>query len=141
MEKMKHYQGAAMRLLKALLAAYIVTGGLLLLLALLLYKLRLSESVINLSITAIYLIACFLAGFLMGKMMKTRKYLWGAAGGLLYFTLLALISLAAPSGQREASSFITTLLLCTAGGTLGGHALINIELHPRQENRILLSEP
>ena len=49
MEKMKHYQGAAMRLLKALLAAYIVTGGLLLLLALLLYKLRLSESVINLS--------------------------------------------------------------------------------------------
>ncbi len=82
MEKMKHYQGAAMRLLKALLAAYIVTGGLLLLLALLLYKLRLSESVINLSITAIYLIACFLAGFLMGKMMKTRKYLWGAAGGL-----------------------------------------------------------
>ena len=120
MEKMKHYQGAAMRLLKALLAAYIVTGGLLLLLALLLYKLRLSESVINLSITAIYLIACFLAGFLMGKMMKTRKYLWGAAGGLLYFTLLALISLAARQGSVEASSFITTLLLCTAGGTLGG---------------------
>ena len=115
MEKMKHYQGAAMRLLKALLAAYIVTGGLLLLLALLLYKLRLSESVINLSITAIYLIACFLAGFLMGKMMKTRKYLWGAAGGLLYFTLLALISLAARQGSAEASSFITTLLLCTAG--------------------------
>ena len=120
MEKMKHYQGAAMRLLKALLAAYIATGGLLLLLALLLYKLRLSESVINLSITAIYLIACFLAGFLMGKMMKTRKYLWGAAGGLLYFTLLALISLAARQGSTEASSFITTLLLCTAGGTLGG---------------------
>ena len=120
MEKMKHYQGAAMRLLKALLAAYIVTGGLLLLLALLLYKLRLSESVINLSITAIYLIACFLTGFLMGKMMKTRKYLWGAAGGLLYFTLLALISLAARQGSAEASSFITTLLLCTAGGTLGG---------------------
>ncbi len=121
MEKMKHYQGAAMRLLKALLAAYIVTGGLLLLLALLLYKLRLSESVINLSITAIYLIACFLTGFLMGKMMKTRKYLWGAAGGLLYFALLALISLAAHQGfGAEPSGLVTTLLLCTAGGTLGG---------------------
>ena len=121
MEKMKHYQGAAMRLLKALLAAYIVTGGLLLLLALLLYKLRLSESVINLSITAIYLIACFLAGFLMGKMMKTRKYLWGTVFGLLYFTLLTLISLAAGQGFSGTSShFVTTLLLCTAGGTLGG---------------------
>ena len=120
MDKMKHYQGAALRLLKALLAAYIVTGLLLLLLALLLYKLRLSEAVINLGITAIYLLACFLTGFFLGKMMKTRKYLWGAAGGLLYFTLLALISLAARQGSAEASSFITTLLLCTAGGTLGG---------------------
>ena len=67
MDKMKHYQGAALRLLKALLAAYIVTGLLLLLLALLLYKLRLSEAVINLGITAIYLLACFLTGFLLGK--------------------------------------------------------------------------
>ena len=120
MEKMKHYQGAAMRLLKALLAAYIVTGGPRLLLALLPLKLAPARSVITLSITAIYLIACFLAGFLMGKMMKTRKFLWGAAGGLLYFTLLALISLAARRGSAEAPSFITTLLLCTAGGTLGG---------------------
>lgn len=121
MEKMKHYQGAAMRLLKALLAAYIVTGALLLVLALLLYKLRLSESVINLSITAIYLIACFLTGFLMGKMMRTRKYLWGAAGGLLYFALLALISLAAHQGfSGDSSGFVTTLMLCIGGGTLGG---------------------
>ena len=36
------------------------------------------------------------------------------------FKLLALISLAARQGSAEASSFITTLLLCTAGGTLGG---------------------
>lgn len=121
MDKMKHYQGAAMRLLKALLAAYIATGALLLVLALLLYKLRLTEAVINLSITAIYLLACFLTGFLMGKMMKTRKYLWGAAGGLLYFALLALISLAARQEfSGEASGFVTTLLLCVAGGTLGG---------------------
>ena len=138
MEKMKHYQGAAMRLLKALLAAYIVTGGLLLLLALLLYKLRLSESVINLSITAIYLIACFLAGFLMGKMMKTRKYLWGAAGGLLYFTLLALISLAAR--QRRSLQLHHHPAPLHRRRHARRHALINIELHPRQENRILLSE-
>ena len=117
MDKMKHYQGAALRLLKALLAAYIVTGLLLLLLALLLYKLRLSEAVINLGITAIYLLACFL----LGKMMKTRKYLWGAAGGLLYFALLALISLAARQGfSGTPSSLLTTLLLCMAGGCFGG---------------------
>ena len=57
MEKGKACQDAAVRLIKSLLAAYIVTGLLLLLLALLLYKLQLSESVVNIGIIAIYVAA------------------------------------------------------------------------------------
>lgn len=121
MEKGKACQDAAVRLIKSLLAAYIVTGLLLLLLALLLYKLQLSESVVNIGIIAIYVAACFLGGFLEGKMMKTRKFLWGGAFGLLYFTVLAVISLAVGQGFSGSSShFVTTLILCMAGGTLGG---------------------
>lgn len=121
MEKGKACQDAAVRLIKSLLAAYIVTGLLLLLLALLLYKLQLSESVVNIGIIAIYVAACFLGGFLEGKMMKTRKFLWGGAFGLLYFTVLAIISLAVGQGFSGSSShFVTTLILCMAGGTLGG---------------------
>ena len=121
MEKGKACQDAAVRLIKSLLAAYIVTGLLLLLLALLLYKLQLSESVVNIGIIAIYVAACFLGGFLEGKMMKTRKFLWGGAFGLLYFAVLAVISLAVGQGFSGSSShFVTTLLLCMAGGTLGG---------------------
>ena len=51
--------------------------------------------------------------------MEKMKHYQGAAMRLLK-ALLALISLAARQGSAEASSFITTLLLCTAGGTLGG---------------------
>lgn len=121
MEKGKACQDAAVRLIKSLLAAYIVTGLLLLLLALLLYKLQLSESVVNIGIVAIYVAACFLGGFLEGKMMKTRKFLWGGAFGLLYFAVLAIISLAVGQGFSGSSShFVTTLILCMAGGTLGG---------------------
>ena len=121
MEKGKACQDAAVRLIKSLLAAYIVTGLLLLLLALLLYKLQLSESVVNIGIIAIYVAACFLGGFLEGKMMKTRKFLWGGAFGLLYFAVLAIISLAVGQGFSGSSShFVTTLILCIAGGTLGG---------------------
>ena len=94
MEKGKAYQDAAVRMIKALLASYIVTGLLLLVLALLLYKLRLSESAVNVGIIAVYVVSCFLGGFLEGKMMKTRKFLWGSVCGLLYFTILAVISLA-----------------------------------------------
>ena len=121
MEKGKACQDAAVRLIKSLLAAYIVTGLLLLLLALLLYKLQLSESVVNIGIIAIYVAACFLGGFLEGKMMKTRKFLWGGAFGLLYFAVLAIISLAVGQGFSGSSShFVTPLILCMAGGTLGG---------------------
>lgn len=121
MEKGKAYQDAAVRTIKALLASYIVTGLLLLVLALLLYKLRLSESAVNVGIIAVYVVSCFLGGFLEGKMMKTRKFLWGSVCGLLYFTILAVISLAVNQSFSGGSShFVTTLALCLAGGTLGG---------------------
>ena len=98
MEKRKAYQDSVIRMIKSLLAAYIITGALLLILALLLYKLQLSESAVNVGIIAVYVIACFLSGFLEGKMMKTRKFLWGGVSGLLYFVILAVISLAAGQG-------------------------------------------
>ena len=108
-------------MIKSLLAAYIIAGVLLLILALLLYKLRLSESAVNVGVIAVYVISCFVGGFLEGKMMKNRRFLWGSLLGLLYFIILAVISLAVSQGLSGSSShFITVLILCTAGGTLGG---------------------
>ncbi len=121
MDKGKSYQGVVIRMLKSLLSAYIITGILLLFLALLLYKFQLPESGVNIGIIIIYVISGFLGGFLEGKMMKARKFLWGAAAGLLYFAILTVISLAVNQGFTGGSShFVTTLILCTAGGTLGG---------------------
>ena len=84
MEKGKSYQNMAIRMLKSLLSAYIITGILLLFLALLLYKFQLSEPKVNIGIIIVYVISSFLGGFLEGKMMKARKFLWGAAAGLLF---------------------------------------------------------
>ena len=121
MDKGKYYQGIAVRMLKSLLSAYVITGILLLLLALLLYKFQLSESKVNIGVIIIYVISSFLSGFLEGKMMKTRKFLWGAAAGLLSFAILSVISLAVNQSFADGSShFVTTLILCIAGGTLGG---------------------
>ncbi|MBO5283773.1 MAG: TIGR04086 family membrane protein [Lachnospiraceae bacterium] len=108
-------------LLKSLLFSYILTGGLLLLLALLLYKAGLSRKVVSVCIIVIYVLATFLAGFITGKRLKNRKFLWGALMGAAYFLVLVMISLAV-NRQLGAltNSFLTTLVLCSGGGMLGG---------------------
>lgn len=121
MDKGRNISTYILRMLKALLTAYVLTGGLLLLVAFLLYQFQLSRSIVNICIIAIYILSCFLAGFLEGKMMGTRKFLWGAAAGFLYFVLLTIISFAVNQGfDNSSSNFVTTLLLCIAGGMLGG---------------------
>ena len=84
----KALERRAVWLLKSLLCAYIVTGILLVILALLLYKAGLSEEMVNAGILLIYVISTFSGGFIMGKLTGNRKFLWGLAAGTLYFVLL-----------------------------------------------------
>ena len=108
-------------ILKALLVSYIMTGGFLLLLSLLLYKFSLSESIVSISIIAIYVIASFVAGSLMGSKVENRRFLWGLLMGILYFLVLTVVSLVVNHSLKDvATNFFTVLVLCAAGGMLGG---------------------
>lgn len=108
-------------LLKCLLLSYILSAVLLLLLAFALYKLGLSAGTVSIAISAIYVIATFAAGFIAGKKLQTRKFIWGMLLGALYFLILVIISLLVNQSVGElGNSFFTTLVLCAAGGTLGG---------------------
>lgn len=108
-------------LLKTLLFSYILTGALLVVLAFLLYKVRLTEKIVSIIIIVIYVAATFFAGFVAGKKLGSRKFLWGLLMGSAYFIVLAAISMVVgkPFGQLGDST-ATTLVLCTAGGMLGG---------------------
>lgn len=63
-------------ILKCLLISYLITTGLLLLLALMLYRFGLSEKVVSICIIAIYILVTFLAGFLARKREGTRKLIY-----------------------------------------------------------------
>lgn len=113
--------GRALLLLGLLVFAYVLTGLLLLGLAYLLYKFRLDEKIVNISVIVIYVLVNFLTGFIAGKRLKVKKFLWGFVLGSAYFLILALVSFVA--GRQEAvigSHLITTYLLCAGGGMLGG---------------------
>lgn len=107
--------------LKALLAAYIATAVLLFVLAGLLYKLELDEKAVSAGIIAIYIVATLLGGIVIGKMARTRRFLWGLGLGVGYFVLLLLITLGVyRTIDTTGVSMITTLLLCAGGGMIGG---------------------
>ncbi|MBR5509542.1 MAG: TIGR04086 family membrane protein, partial [Lachnospiraceae bacterium] len=115
------HTASVIRVMKALLVSYLITGLLLLLMAGLMYRFQMDEGKIQIGMIVTYLLSCFIGGFLTGKMMKSRQFLWGAVMGLLYFLIMLLVSLAVNRElQANSSGFITSFLLCIGGGTLGG---------------------
>lgn len=108
-------------ILKCLLIIYVVTAIMLLVLAFLLYKFSLPQKVIGAGIILIYVVCSFLGGFLAGKKIKIKKYLWGLCVGIGYFLLLIILSLILNGGfQNLSDNFFLTLILCGSGGMLGG---------------------
>ena len=69
-------------LLKSLLCAYVVTGILLFILTLLLYKLDLDEGKVTAGIVGIYILSTFAGGFMIGKLAGVRKFIWGMLAGV-----------------------------------------------------------
>lgn len=117
----KRVRVSVLTILKILLAMYLLTGALLLILSAMLYKMQLSESVVSVGIVLIYVLSGFLGGFLSGKVMKTRRFFWGMIMGAAYFLILILGSILFQKGiNMEITRFFTTLILCTASGMIGG---------------------
>ena len=110
-----------MSLVKGLIAAYLITGVLLLLLAFLLFRLDLDEGQVTIGILAIYVLSCFIGGFLAGKWSGSQKFLWGMGLGLAYFLLLTAVSALTDPGLAEGwKGILTSFIMCMGSGMLGG---------------------
>ncbi len=116
----KRVDGVSM-ILKALFVAYSMTGICLLLLALLLYRFQWSEDMVSIGIIVIYIVVTFLTGFFIGKKCGEKKFLWGLLSGIAYFVILVVISLIINHNiGMEVGHTITTFLICSGSGMLGG---------------------
>lgn len=108
-------------LLKVLMAAYLVTGALLLIMSGLLYKFQISERAVEIGIIIVYIISSLLAGIFYSKGAQNRRFLWGMAAGAVYFLVICVISVVVEKDFEPLSnSCITTMLICLGSGMLGG---------------------
>ncbi len=110
-----------MWILKSLLASYIVTAILLLGLTFVLYKFEIGENVVAAGIVAIYVLSTLVGGLFIGKIVQTRRFIWGIGLGMFYFLLLLLITLGVYRNiDTSAVELVTTGILCVGGGMIGG---------------------
>ena len=107
--------------IKSLLASYIVTGILLLVLTFFMYKFVLNEKIVSAAIVGIYVVSTLIGGMIIGKLTKSKRYLWGMVLGIIYFVLLLLITLGVyRTLNGDSVSIVTSLILCAGGGMTGG---------------------
>ena len=111
----------AWRMIRTLIFTYLVSGVLLTALAFALYKFRLPESQITLGISGVYILSCFAGGFMAGKAMRSRKFLWGLLTGILYFAFLLLMSFFQDrTVTADAVRLGTVFAMCSLSALAGG---------------------
>ena len=121
MERQARTESMIIPVMVILVTMYIITGILLMLLAFLMYRMDLGEPVVNGAIIAIYIIAGFFGGFLIGKKTKVKKYLWGLLMGVLYYGVLLAVGLILHQGlDAEPVHLLSTMVLCLFSATAGG---------------------
>lgn len=108
-------------LVKAVLVSFIVSAILLLITSALMLNTNLSASAVSVLVIITYIISNFLSGFIMGKGMEQKKYIWGLISGLSYFVIIFIVSfLFMGVKDLNIATTIRTLLICAASGMIGG---------------------
>lgn len=106
--------------LKAILAAYLTSCLMLLLLSFLVYKFDISEQIVQVGIIATYILSAFVGGRSIGKQAKIRRFLWGAGIGILYLVFLMLVSFGVYRAAFTGNELFWAFLACAGGGMAGG---------------------
>lgn len=95
--KMKETKVRRGCVVRSLLVMYIISGLLLVLLALIVSRVEKEDAVAQVGVIVIYVLSCGIGGFVLGKWKKRQKFLWGLLVGILYVATL----LGAASGSRK----------------------------------------
>ena len=106
----------------ALTVAIVTTILLLLLVTALVYNTNVSGTVSGILLVAIYVLAPFSGAFVLGKMVKQKRFLWGLLLAGVYFVIFVIVSRlsASADGMPGVRDYIEVLLAVLPGGILGG---------------------
>lgn len=111
----------AVQMAKGVVLAYIISALVLVVLAFLMYKMELSESVVRGAIIFAYVVSCFVSGMVVSANREGRRYLWGLLQGVIYYVILLVVSMICNRAVfTQIPGILPALFLCAFGGMLGG---------------------
>lgn len=106
---------------KGLLISMVVTALLIVVMALLMYVMDIGSMGVKIGVHIIYVAAALTGGWVAGRTIGFKKFLWGLLAGFLYYLLVCII--AALSGEMAETEFaiqVVPVLFCLGSGMLGG---------------------
>ena len=113
--------GRGLKFISTLLIMYVLTGIMLFILAFLLYRFKLSKNAVSVGIMAVYILAGFLGGIIVGKRMGRRCFLWGLFTGSVYFCILFAGSAVLEKGIPDNTVKMAAIwVMCACAGMIGG---------------------
>ena len=107
--------------LKEIVIEMIISAVLLACVSIIVLRMTPSFAVTKILILGIYGISNLIGGYLIGKVMTKKKFMWGAISGILYFAIIVVIAFIVKGGIDTGSvGLISGFLISVAAGTLGG---------------------
>lgn len=110
--------------IRTLLLSFLISIIILCLMALLMWKLSLSDGQVKTGLYLSYLLSCLFGGFCFGHIFPKRRILWGLCFGIGYFVLLALVCLVVAKTTLSYPHFL--FLVYAASEDALDHSLVSL---------------
>ena len=111
--------------LKTLIIAYVITGILLLLIAFGMFKFQMTYGQTTAAIIVTYALSCFAGGYILARVEKSKRLLWGIGFGILYVAILSMISLIIGKGTgTDITALVRAFIICGIAGGVGAFATL-----------------
>lgn len=107
--------------IKIVAVQFVISMLLVLIAALITYKISPSQAVVKGMVVAIYAISGLIGGYIIGKTMTNRKFLWGMAAGCIYICIILAVSLII-NGSVDVTDvgILPSFMAAVVGGMCGG---------------------
>lgn len=111
----------AVKMLKSVVVAYVLTAIALFILSFIMYKCKISMTGANSGILITYVLSCLVGGFIFSGCLSQKRYLGGGLMGVVYFLVAYVVSAVwNQSLAVQMPGMLTAFLICVFSGILGG---------------------